>query len=67
MTSAPPALPDALDAGRPITRALAAVRLVRLASARCPTEESVRAVELAEWRMNRLLDRRFAARHGTVV
>jgi hypothetical protein len=58
MTSAAPALPEPDDVDRYITRALAAVRLARLASARSPTEESHRAEELAEWQMNRLLERR---------
>ena len=50
---------DCLD--RDITRALAELRVARRASGRSPTPDTARAEELAEWRLNRLLERRHGA------
>ena len=58
--SAPPSTDlDSLD--RDITRALAALRRARLARGRSDDPATVRTTEDAEWRLNRLLDRRLAA------
>ena len=50
---------DCLD--RDTTRALAELRVARRASGRSPTPDTARAEELAEWRLNRLLERRHGA------
>jgi hypothetical protein len=50
---------DCLD--RDTTRALAELRLARRVSGRTPTHDTARAEELAEWRLNRLLERRHGA------
>ena len=50
---------DGLD--RDITRALADLRVARRASGSSATPDTARAEELAEWRLNRLLERRHGA------
>jgi hypothetical protein len=62
MTAPPLSDLDGLD--RDITRALAALRRVRLACARSGDPDAAREAVDAEWRLNQLLDRRLAATRG---
>jgi len=50
---------DNLD--RDITRALAELRVARRAAGRSPNLDTARAEELAEWQLNKLLERRHHA------
>jgi hypothetical protein len=58
MTAPPPGELSELE--EEITRALAELRAARRASYPRPTLDTARAEEIAEWRLNRLLDRRYA-------
>ena len=58
MTAPPLSDLDSLD--RDITLALAVLRRARLACGRSSSPDVARVAEYAEWRLNRLLDRRLA-------
>jgi len=64
MTAAAPARPDLLVIDQQITRALAAVRRTRAASARSPTGKALHAEELAQWQLDLFLERRFVAQQS---
>ena len=62
MTATAPTRADLAFLDREIARALEALRAVRAASARSTIGATVHGVEeMAEWRLNRFLDRRYAA------
>jgi hypothetical protein len=62
MTAPPLSDLDSLD--RDITLALAVLRRARLASGRSNNPDVARTAEHAEWRLNRLLERRLAGTRG---
>ena len=61
MTAPAPPVPELDNLDRDITLALAALRRARLARSRSDDLDTARTEENAEWRLNRLLDRRLVA------
>jgi hypothetical protein len=64
MTAPAPIRLDLSVLDRDITAALHALRSARAQAARSPNARTLRSEELAEWRLNGFLERRYLAQRG---